>query len=87
MFQPARMTPYELTAETMTAMGRVYSPKRILGLIARGKFRRTLFSLYAHRQVRRWQKENRRRLKAAKLASRASLGSYCRRWSRKQQPG
>ena len=87
VFQPAHMSPYELTAETMTAMGRVYSPKRILGLIARGKFRRTVFSLYAHRQVRRWQKENRRRLKAAKLASRARLGSYCDGWSRKQQPG
>jgi hypothetical protein len=49
----------------MTGMGRVYSAKRILGLIARGKFRRTLFSLYANRQVRRWQRENRRRLKAA----------------------
>jgi len=64
VFRPAKMSPYELTWESMAGMGRVYSPKRILGLIARGKFRRTVFSLYANRQVRRWQRENRRRLKA-----------------------
>jgi radical SAM superfamily enzyme YgiQ (UPF0313 family) len=87
VFQPEHMTPYELMAETMTAMGRVYSKKRILGMIARGKFRRTMFSLYAHRQVKRWQKENRRRLKAAKLANQPRLGPYSHRWSRKRQPG
>lgn len=64
VFQPAKMSAYELTRETMTAMGRVYSPKRILSLITRGKLHRTLFSLYANRQVRRWQRENRWRLKA-----------------------
>jgi radical SAM superfamily enzyme YgiQ (UPF0313 family) len=66
VFQPAKMSAYDLTYETMTAMGRVYSAKRILGLIARGKFSRTLFSLYANRQVRRWQRENRRRLMAVR---------------------
>jgi len=69
VFQPAKMSPYELTWESMKGMGRVYSPGRILGLIARGKLRRLVFSLYANRQVRRWQRENRRRLKADRQES------------------
>ncbi len=66
VFQPARMSPYELMSETMSAMARVYSLQRILTLLSRGKLQRTLFSLYAHRQVRRWRRENRRLLRASR---------------------
>ena len=87
VFQPEGMTAAELEVETMKAMGRVYSARRILGMIAKGKVRRTLFSLYANRQVRRWHKDYRRRLKATGLASRAQPGAYSPKWSRKPQPG
>ena len=87
VFKPEGMSPLELEMETMKAMGRVYSAKRIMKFIARGKIARTMFSVYAHRQVRRWQKENRRRLKDAELASRGRQGAYSPKWSRKPQPG
>jgi radical SAM superfamily enzyme YgiQ (UPF0313 family) len=87
VFQPEGMTPCELEVETMKAMGRVYSAKRLLKMIAKGQVRRTLFSLYANRQVRRWHKDNRSRLESAELASRTPQGAYSPKWSRKPQPG
>jgi radical SAM superfamily enzyme YgiQ (UPF0313 family) len=60
VFKPAQMSPDELVSETMSAMSSVYSPGRILGLAARGKFRRSFFSAYAYRQLRRWRQDNHR---------------------------
>jgi radical SAM superfamily enzyme YgiQ (UPF0313 family) len=59
VFRPERMSAHDLTVETMNGMARVYSPARILGMAARGKFKKALLNLYARKQVRHWQKENR----------------------------
>jgi radical SAM superfamily enzyme YgiQ (UPF0313 family) len=66
VFQPAQMSPGELMTETMAAMRRVYSPSRILGLAVRGKLLKFVFNLYANRQVRRWQRAQRRLLRKAR---------------------
>ena len=66
VFQPARMTPYELMTETFNAMGRVYSKWRSIKWLARGRFHEGMISWWASGQVRRWKKENRALLKAAK---------------------
>jgi radical SAM superfamily enzyme YgiQ (UPF0313 family) len=66
VFQPERLSPSELTAETMMAMRRVYSPSRILGCAIRGQLRMFIFNLYARRQVKRWQRANRRMRRATR---------------------
>jgi radical SAM superfamily enzyme YgiQ (UPF0313 family) len=66
VFQPARMSPLELVNETMNAMGKVYKPRRFLKQLAQGKVNRFVFNSYAHRQVKRWQRENRQLIKDAK---------------------
>jgi len=60
VFRPARLSAEELESATISAMGEVYSLGRTLGLLARGRLSRGLISLYAHRMIRRWRRENRR---------------------------
>ncbi len=67
VFRPEHMSAHDLTAETMNGMARVYSTARIMGMAARGKFSKALLNLYARKQVKRWQKENRARRAAAGL--------------------
>jgi radical SAM superfamily enzyme YgiQ (UPF0313 family) len=76
VFQPARMSPHELTSETMNAMLRFYSPARILGLALRGKVRKFAFNLYGRRQVQRWRRANRSKLRAARREEAARKGDY-----------
>jgi radical SAM superfamily enzyme YgiQ (UPF0313 family) len=64
VFQPAKMSAAELMRETISAMGRVYSVRRILGMALKGRFGRFLLNLYARRQVQHWKKANRRLLVA-----------------------
>lgn len=62
VFRPQRMSAHDLTAETMNGMGRVYSPARIAGMALRGNIKKAFLNLYARKQVKRWRKENRKRL-------------------------
>jgi len=64
VFQPARMTPGDLARESTQAMSRVYSARRALGLLARGKLRRFLITMYARSQLRWLAKANRQQLPA-----------------------
>ena len=68
VFRPARLSAHQLMAETMAAMGKVYGWRRVLGPLFGGRLERTFFRGYAHMQVRRWRRENRARLRAARLA-------------------
>ncbi|MBW1808595.1 MAG: B12-binding domain-containing radical SAM protein [Deltaproteobacteria bacterium] len=61
VFQPARMSAYQLTHETMKSMARYYSISRIIKIALRGKIMKFVFNFYARRQIKRWQKEHRRR--------------------------
>jgi radical SAM superfamily enzyme YgiQ (UPF0313 family) len=65
VFRPNNMSPAELSAETMAAMGRVYNMPRVLGMLARGKLMHFTFNYYAHRQVKKWQRDNRVLVKEA----------------------
>lgn len=58
VFQPARMTPYELTNETMKAMAKVYSLTHTGRLLLKGDLQRAAISRYAAHQVVRWRREN-----------------------------
>ncbi len=63
VFQPNKMSAYQLISETMKAMARVYSLPRIMSFLSRGKMRRAALSLYAHRQIKRWRRANRHMLR------------------------
>jgi radical SAM superfamily enzyme YgiQ (UPF0313 family) len=71
VFQPARMSPYQLTFEVMESMARYYSLSRIMKMAMRGQIRKFVFNLYARRQVKRWQKENQAQLEKMKDVSTA----------------
>ncbi|MBW1870828.1 MAG: B12-binding domain-containing radical SAM protein [Deltaproteobacteria bacterium] len=70
VFRPTHMSSFELMDESFTAMAKVYELKRVLGMLARGQFHRSSLNLYAHFQVKRWRRENRKLLKTAKRAAR-----------------
>ena len=58
VYRPARMTPYELTNETMKAMAKVYSLSHTGRFLLRGDLKRAAISRYAAHQVVRWRREN-----------------------------
>lgn len=59
VFRPARMSAARLATETMRGMARVYSWRRILGLIGHGRLHLALLYLYARRQIKHWHRHNR----------------------------
>jgi len=65
VFRPARLSARELETGTVDAMAQVYSLGRTLGHLLRGRLNRGLISLYAHRLIGRWRRENRRVREAA----------------------
>jgi radical SAM superfamily enzyme YgiQ (UPF0313 family) len=85
VFQPARMSAEALQSETLAAMGEVYTLRRTLGQLLRGRFSRGLISLYAHRLIRRWRRANQRvgRTREQILGG----GGMLSRWSPRSSPG
>ena len=76
VFQPRNMTPSELMSETFRQMGRFYSLRQTGRRLFRSGAKRAAISLYANRQVKAWQRENRpllRRLRRAEGPRRSSL--------------
>jgi radical SAM superfamily enzyme YgiQ (UPF0313 family) len=58
VFRSKNMSPYALMDETFKAMSKVYSFRRGLGYLVRGKLRALAINRYGALQVRRWRKDN-----------------------------
>ncbi len=72
VFRSKNMSPYTLMNETYKATSRVYSIRRGLGHLIRGKIRALVINRYGALQVRRWRKENYELLQEALRNSLAS---------------
>jgi radical SAM superfamily enzyme YgiQ (UPF0313 family) len=66
VFNPAKMSSYTLMNESFAAMAKFNTIPRAIGQFLRGRWHRGSVSLYAHLQVKRWRRENRKLLRAAK---------------------
>ncbi len=65
VFRAKNMSPYTLMNETTKATKEVYSLRRGLGFLMRGKIRAVVINRYGALQGRRWYKENRELLEKA----------------------
>jgi radical SAM superfamily enzyme YgiQ (UPF0313 family) len=74
VFRPARMSADQLMSETMQAMQRVYSFKRIIQKVRRRDWLSVKLYLYAHFLARNWTRERKKQEHGVRQAS-PSLGA------------
>lgn len=68
VFQPSQMSIRSLMDETFTAFEKVYSLRRQLRFLFKGRVQRAFIARYAASQVRKWRVENKELMKELKKA-------------------